>query len=375
MLRVRLMEIAALAGNGHTHVGSGEDTSPAALPIRVAQFSDGLRVLRAQDAYADLLGARVETVGGHPIDDALERLGKLRGGLPGWSHLTAEFYVVLQDILYGTRLATASDSSTWTFRLHDGSEVTRVLPAHKPVAGELDAPITRLYSTEPAVDLKSGWKTYETAKPLPLSLQNYSDNFRRIWLPRSCTLFLQMKAIMDADGQSFSNFLNATESELKARHPCAMIVDLRYSIGGDFTQVQGFGKRLPGYLGSGGNIYILTSSNTFSATIGAAAAIKEAAGDRAIVLGEPIGDNLDFFSEGGRGCLPNFHICFDYATGKNDFSLNRCDDWNVCFWPGWLFPIHTKSLAPDEIVTTSFDQWNDGHDPVFERAIALAGKH
>jgi hypothetical protein len=90
-------------------------------------------------------------------------------------------------------------------------------------------------------------------------------------------------------------------------------------------------------------------------------------------LGEPVGDRLAFFAEGRRGCIPNYPLCFHYETGKHDYG-HSCRDWDTCFWLNWLLPLRVKTLQPDETITTSFDDWRQGRDPVFERAMALASR-
>jgi hypothetical protein len=37
--------------------------------------------------------------------------------------------------------------------------------------------------------------------------------------------------------------------------------------------------------------------------------VKDAGAGRALIVGEPVGDRLNFFSEGGRGCLPHARLC------------------------------------------------------------------
>jgi len=37
-----------------------------------------------------------------------------------------------------------------------------------------------------------------------------------------------------------------------------------------------------------------------------------------------------------------------------------------------LLPIRVKTLQPDETIMMTFDDWRQGRDPVFERAMALA---
>ncbi|HEY2446064.1 MAG TPA: hypothetical protein VGI20_10030 [Rhizomicrobium sp.] len=371
--RVALMEIAALADNGHTHVGSGEGADPKRLPVRVALFSDGLYIMRARYPYADVLGARVEALDGVSTDQAMRRLEMLRGGVKGWRRLNASFYASLQDVLYGAGIARSPTRSVWSLLLRNGTRATRTFDAYQPLPNEpLPFPV-RWYSPEPLKNFTAGWRTLQinAGATLPVSLTGYADNFRRVWIPHSRAVFIQLKAIEDADGQGLGKFLGETESDLRTHPPCEVILDLRYSIGGDFTQIAGFGGRLPNLVAAGGHIYILTSAMTFSASIATAAFVKQAGGNRVEILGEPIGDRLAFFSEGGEGCLPNYHLCLDFTTGKNDFAA-PCTDPDICFWPGWVFPARVKTLEPDELITTSFADWLQGRDPVLERALVLA---
>ncbi len=46
--RVAMMQIAALADNGHTTTSSDPDAYPLYLPVRVAMFSDGVYVMYAK---------------------------------------------------------------------------------------------------------------------------------------------------------------------------------------------------------------------------------------------------------------------------------------------------------------------------------------
>ena len=53
--RVSLMQIVALADNGHSRIENEPSAGPKELPLRVAAFSDGLYVMRATEVNADLL--------------------------------------------------------------------------------------------------------------------------------------------------------------------------------------------------------------------------------------------------------------------------------------------------------------------------------
>jgi hypothetical protein len=81
---VALLHITALADNGHTNLYYGKGGTQNFIPLRVALFADGLYVLRAKSAYADLLGARVESIEGRPTRDVIAALEHLHGGTEGW---------------------------------------------------------------------------------------------------------------------------------------------------------------------------------------------------------------------------------------------------------------------------------------------------
>ncbi len=101
--------------------------------------------------------------------------------------------------------------------------------------------------------------------------------------------------------------------------------------------------------------------------------VKHAGLRQVVILGEPVGDRLVFFSEGGSGCLPNARLCVAYETGKHDYQ-HACTDWDVCFWLNYLFEYRVDSLDPDEVISLSFKDWRAGVDRVLDRAIALAGR-
>jgi hypothetical protein len=302
----------------------------------------------------------------------MRRLESLRGGLQGWRELNATYYIAIQDILFGAGISRSPAQSTWTFKLSGGRVATRTFDAYRPTPSE-PAPLpVRWYSTEPLAGLSSGWRTLAvTSNSLPVPLRNYAANFRRIRLPNVCVVFLQLKAITDVDGQSLGAFLDDTERDLRARPACNIILDLRYSVGGDFTKIASFGRGLPELVEPDGKIYVLTTAMTFSASIATVGFVKQAGGARVQILGEPVGDRLAFFSEGNSGCLPNSRLCLDFATGKNNFT-KLCLDPDICFWLDWVYPIRVKTLAPDEVIPTSFAEWHNSRDPVFDRALALA---
>lgn len=368
-MRVALMKITALADNGHTSLFSKEPTRAVTLPIRLAAFSDGLYVMRVKQENTDLLGAQVIAIDGHPLEDVLTRLEELRGGTKPWRRDYAQWVLDASEVLYGAGIAPAPDRSTWTFRSRTGETVTRTLHGTQPAYDDPAPDLWRWSSPEPIKDDKQHWASF--APPgwkAPPTLQDPDKTFRSARIPGSCAMLVQLKANR---GDGIGAFLRATEAEIEAAKPCAVILDNRFNGGGDYTNTSGFASRLPSLAK---HIVILTGTDTFSAGITTTVFVKQASSPgQTVLLGDEVGDRLAFFSEGGEGCLPHAPFCFHYATGMHDYA-HECRDWSKCFWLNWIYPARTDSLEPAETIRTSFADYLAGRDPPFDRAVALTAK-
>ncbi len=373
-MQVALMQVMALADNGHTRMwitANGRETH--LLPVRVTRFAEGLFVMRAKRDHRELLGGRIESIDGVPIAEVVARLESLRGGMEAFRRDNAAVFIEAQDLLYGLGIAPDPDRSTWTVRAPSGTTVTQTLAASALRKGEPFAKGTRWLSPEPLAGMDADWLSYRPAAgELPQSLRDIDTYFRRFPVPGSCATYVRMQVIADEDGQRIAPFLESTERDLREHPPCAIIVDLRYNGGGDFTNTYRFAHRLAQLPAAGGRTYVLTDPETFSAALSTAAFLKDAGGARVRILGEPVGDRLAFFSEGGSGCLPHSGYCVSYQTGKHDYA-RPCTDWDVCFWLDRIYPARVQSLQPDELIPLRFADWNAGHDAAYERAVALAG--
>jgi hypothetical protein len=372
--RVALMRIVALADNGHTSLRSDPGAYPMVLPVRVARFSDGIYVMHAKDAGLDLLGGRVMAIDGKPIEQVLAQLEQIRGGAANWRKYTAGLYIMVQDILAGADIAPDMTGSSWTVVMPSGETVTRKLAAYLPDDKEPGPLDDRWLSSEPPKDMRGNWRAFQPDKPQAVTLQQFDKTFRRMRLPNSCVMLVQMKSNQDVGDEHISDFIGETEKDMRKAPPCELIVDERYNGGGDYTNTAGFANDLPKLIPPNGRIYLLTGPSTFSAAITTTGFIKQAGGDRVTILGEPVGDRLVFWSEGNRGCLPNYHLCVNYETGKHDYT-KPCWDPDACYWTNWFYPVRVKTMQPDEAITWSFADWRAGRDPAFDRAAQLASRN
>jgi hypothetical protein len=240
--------------------------------------------------------------------------------------------------------------------------VTRRLVAYPLGKGDKLPHGFRLLSPEPLTGVEHDWIVYRPhTGTLPETWRQFDTHFRLFQASGSCAEVMRLQHIGDADGQKIGRFLASTEATLRAHPPCAIILDLRGDLGGDYTNTWHFAHALPGLLGARGHIILLTDPETFSAAITTAAFVKEAGGSQVTIIGEPVGDRLSFFSEGGEACLPNLKVCVDYQAGKHDYA-HACNNWHKCYWLDWLYPVRVTSLQPDIFVARRFEDWNAGRD-------------
>jgi hypothetical protein len=370
MFRMALLHVAALADNGHTAAYPAKGGRPNAVPLRLYDFTDSVRVVRAKASEADLLGAEVTAIAGRPTQAVIAALTRYRGGRPNNRRNWAVQAMISPQMLFGAGLAPGPTHASWTFRTLGGQTVERDLIAEPRGDDDPSPDPPRWLSPAPLPKETADWRALLPATArLPLALQDANRLFRFAWVD-GCVAFLQLKANVDEDGQSIAAFQQAARAELKRRQACGAILDLRYDGGGDYTTTASFSHDLPGLIAPGAKIALMTGVDTFSAGITTAAFVKQAGGDRVVIVGASVGDRLNFMSEGASGCLPHDKLCFHYTTGRHRYN-GPCGDWRTCYWLSWLFPVRVKTLAPDAAVSLSFADYQALRDPAFDRALAL----
>ena len=138
--------------------------------------------------------------------------------------------------------------------------------------------------------------------------------------------------------------------------------------GGDYTTTYAFARALP-QTTNGAPIYVFTSPWTFSAAITTVAALKDAGGEQVVIVGEEVGDRLDFWAEGGSFDLPNAFLQVHYATGRHVYD-GPCTDPASCFWLNERYPVRVRSLEPDIHAPLTFAAYRALRDPALDAVLA-----
>lgn len=363
---LRVAEIAALADNGHTAVNENafRKNTPR-LPLRTYLFADGLHVVWASRDNANLLGARIDTIEGRRIDDIFREIRRYSGGTEAHRRLQLVPMLESPALLQAAGPSDSREELTLAGVLANGTAFEQVVAAE-----ERDR--SAWVSSSQRLIYPSGLEHFmvsflgENSSP-PVYLRNNSELFSAEPLPQN-GFYIGIGHNGDADEQPIGPWLDAQLTRIRSEHPAFVVVDMRMNGGGDYTTTYPFARALPEAVGSG-RIYVLTSAWTFSAAITTVAAIKDAGGDRVTIVGEPVGDRLNFWAEGGAFALPNAFMLVHYATGRHDYSA-QCRDREQCFWLNERYPVRVRSLEPDIHAPFTFAAYRENRDPAVEAVLA-----
>jgi hypothetical protein len=365
----------AQADNVHTNVSPiARRARVNALPLRFAWFSDGLYVVLADVPHAELLGARVTHIDGRPVEQVVEMLDPYFGGHAGRARWISTLTMESPELLHAAGIARQPLQLQIAFVLPSGAQVLRPVAAMAPFSDRAmrryGGDLLEYVVPDPVTD---EWRHLMQAETPPLYLSRPEDPFFAEWLETEAGpgLYLQLEMTMDVGEHSLGDFQSQVLAELDGRDARFVVVDLRHNGGG--TVDAGFSRSVTQRLAADAMVFVLTSPQTFSGGITEAAYFKHFGGERALVLGEPVGDHLVFWANGGTPMvLPNSGIPLNVWVAKEDWE-NGCDDWWLCFWPTMLTDVGVGTLEPDVPVSLSFEAYRAGRDPVLERALAMVG--
>jgi hypothetical protein len=370
-----IAQMAALADNGHSRAQPGPlSRRHNRLPCRFYHFDDGYRIIRARPACAELLGAKVLQLDGHPIEEIADGMFQYFGGPRNhYEQFAAVFFLETPELLNAAGLAAAADRLVLRVLLRDGA--TRDVTV---IAEPADATAPRVYSDEylsPKRIEKEPADWMPLLAPdakLPLFLRDYSaEPFQVEYRPEEGIYYTQFRSNEDEPGHPIGAFVTRIEREIAADRPRTIVLDLRLDQGGNFTTTASLMKNLTQLASSVEHVYVLTSAWTFSAGIVSVALLKEHGGGKVTLIGAPVGDRIRLWAEGGSIQLPNSGLMIGFATGLHDYSKS-CFGEPGCFWTMYLYPMHVQTLDPDIRLPYNFDDYVGLRDPILERALDLA---
>lgn len=352
---LEVARIVALADNGHTAMFPPQWTTRyPRSPIRVGLFADGLYVIAAPAEHAAALGKPVASINGQPWQDVRRAYSAFQGGT---KELKDQFFSIFAEtpaLLVAAGIG--SEVGKLDLTLADGQSLSVA-----PVMAPLENTVEGIPTPRDAASLVKG--------SLPLYMRDADKLYDFVALPELGTVYIRLDAI---GGKGLEPFLEQSLERLRAGGQRNIILDLRFNMGGDLNRARNFAKALPG-LAKGGGVYIITSGRTFSAAISTAGYAKQADPAKVRIVGESVGDRLEFWAEGSMIKLPGLGAMILHATERHNYQTG-CQEAD-CHGPVRQNPIRVESLQPDLPAPLTFADFVAGRDMAME-AIAkdIAGR-
>ena len=364
---IRLASAIALGRNAHSRLYIlRNDTRVRRLPIRLWWFSDGLYVVRTTPEHRALLGCRVDSVEGVEARQARDLVAPAFAGNPSWVDYMSAYSLTSPEVLHGSGVTPSSESVGLGVSgcPHYAATHTRLLPL--PLAPR-DEPVEAWWDLSPRHPGVSpvGEQVLAEHEALPLYLQNPTRNYWFEHVDDADLLYVQFNRAQNDDEEALADFGERLLAAIDEREPRAFVLDVRFNTGGNLFLGSDLMETLEERT-RGIPRFVIVARSTFSAGITAVAQWRQAGG--VTLVGEPVGDELETWGEGGNILLPNSGLNAHFANGLHSYSPAPCPADTPCY------DLSVATLAPDVPVATRWADYVAGRDPSLEAVLAhLAG--
>lgn len=356
-------QLMSISDNTHTNVHPSRRARRLnAIPLRLYWFEDGLYVVMAQKEYKHLLGTRIKNINGIAVTDIVIKLKKWFGGSEHRLKFFSPLFLMSPELMDAVHLGT--DSTRLNLEFDDGNSV---LIAASETAKDKPGYWPQLWLNPSAATSEAGWFSLAAHKATALPFQHLHQNVWHHFTDKG--VYVQVNENADTETLKVSDYLNAVAEQAKKSKLAYAILDLRFNSGGDYHMVRPFINEMESHLKGNGNFYVILGNGTFSAGIITAALAKHVFGAKTKLVGEPAGDRLQFWADGGSSfLLPNSKIRLRIWTAYHDWK-NGCTDWRKCFWITIFDGVAVDHLDLDQEVPLKFQDFVSGKDTVLDYII------
>ena len=367
---LELARIVALADNGHTAYFPGPRSRRfnRILDVRFAPFGEDFYVLRASLANTDLLGARLVAIDGRPIAQIRATARTLAGGTAGWRDRNVAYFLESPEQMHALGAVASAERASYRFRLAEGRTVTRRFTPEPANPDRVRANADRWYYPAPAEGEGDAWRALLSVDQAPWAFRDPDQVFRMRDAPEIDAFVIELRQNNSSDDVDIAEFMLDSLEAARTSGRRNIVLDMRMNGGGNLNTTRAWVRRLPRV--APGRVFVLTSPFTFSAAISTIGYLKQAAPDRVTIVGEMIGDRLDFHAEGDVVTLPYAGGAILYATERHDY-VTGCRNIENCHGSVVRNPIAVQSLAPDIAAPWTIEAYRAGRDPAMEAIAAV----
>lgn len=330
-IAARWAALLGALGEEHTDMTFKAELEARHLPIRIGYFSDGAHIVAADRPYQALLGARLDRVGGLPLEHIF---AALKPYVPhcqeGWYRHTFQRYF-----------------DDWPLLV----QAVGLLPAKGSWLLEGIRPDGQAFAVDvPILDDKGAQKVHWEREQVPREPRG--PYVYRVLGPERA-LFIRLRQCEEDPKRPFKAFLREALGKYRRLGLKRVVVDLRGNTGGRDNLVDTLVRTLYQRLGPADTLTTLIDGDVFSAGAVAAWRLKHDAGAR--LVGEACGAGAnhvgvveDFKLPSGREISFGTEIHVIDKEHPGDFA---------------------SPILPDREVKRSHGGWIRGQDPVLAEAL------
>jgi hypothetical protein len=349
---VGIGRIVSLFQYGHTYSGfEGNFAKFHRLPLNFYQFSDGVYIQAVHRNYPKALGAKVLKIGNMPIEAAMKAI---RPAIPVENDLYFKAYglsyLSIPEVLHAQKvIPTLSQNITLTLE-KEGKTFEQTFTATETPQ------LTTHYGFGQADSL---YLDARAANKTPLYLKNLDKIYFFEYLPESKTVYVRHSQIEDEKEEPIPAFYARLFDFIEKNAVERLVLDVRLNGGGNNYKNKPIvtGIIQSSKINQQGKLFVLIGRRTFSACQNLVNELQTYT--NAIFVGEPTGENINFYGDNRRMALPKSKIpvALSFAWWQDK--------------PQWE---NDDYLAPNIAAEMSFDDFRNNRDPILETALNFADK-
>lgn len=349
-IMVGMARLVASFGYGHTVLGYWEEKVPLhTLPVVLYHFDDGIYLQGVHRDYEELAGSRLLAIEGVPVEKALELM---RPVVPAENEMFVKaygiHYLTFPEFLHAQGVIPGLEMEVELTLEKNGKVSRRKISA---VAAER---FPRQYGmVVPGED----WVESRDLSETPLYLKNLDRIYYFEYLPEQKTVYVRHSQIQDEKDEDIPTFYARVFDFIEKNPVEKFILDVRLNGGGNNYKNKPIvtGVIQAEKINQIGKFMVIIGRRTFSACQNLVNELSTYT--NAVFVGEPTGENINFYGDNRPVSLPN--------TGINAYL-------SFAWWqdkPQWE---NGPWLAPHLATGLTFEQYRTNEDPAMEVALQFS---
>jgi tetratricopeptide (TPR) repeat protein len=339
---------------GHTRLGFERLPIPVhQLPVNLYHFNDGVYVQGVHKDYGQALGAKVIAIANMPIADVLKAIYPVVPVENDQYFKSFGFlYLVSPEILHAQGVIKEL-SNTIEFTLEKKGETFNL--NFDALSGIRNLPLK--YGL---IQQDDNWLDARNQDETPLYLKHLDKIYYYEYLPDQKAVYIRHSQIQDDPEENIPAFYSRVFDFIEQNDVERLILDVRLNSGGNNYKNKAIVTRIIAStkINRPGNLFVILGRRTFSACQNLVNELDNYT--NAVFIGEPTGENVNFYGDNRRVELPNSKIpvFLSFAWWQDKPQWENAD-WTV----------------PHIAVDMSFEDYKTNADPVLKAALSFSNSN